>query len=209
MSGLTRDIGGCAIGGAVLVDSAAIARRRVPALEVRAFRALNELPDGAFPFIWAPMQYGTFATVPVLSAIALARHRPRLAAALGVAGSAAWFLAKGLKPVVGRAWPVGVIGSVDVRGREEGDLGFPSGHAAVSAAITSEAWPYLSEGGRLAAVALCAWVAFGRLYIGAHLPLDVIGGAALGLALGCGGDMVLASRADPWSRTTTGTGATA
>ncbi len=206
MSGMTRDMAGCAIGGAVLLGSAAIARPGVPAVEVRVFRVANELPDRAFPVIWAPMQYGTFATVPVLSAIALARHRPRLAATLGVAGSAAWFLAKAIKPVVGRARPVGVVEDVEARGKEEGDLGFPSGHAAVSAAITSAAWPYLSEGGRLAAVALCAWVAFGRLYIGAHLPLDVIGGAALGLALGCGGDMMLAPRTEPSSRTTTGRG---
>jgi glycosyltransferase 2 family protein len=190
MSGLRRGIAGCAIGGAVLLASAAIARRGVPEGEVRVFRAANELPDRVFPAIWAPMQYGTFATVPVLSALALARHRPRLAASLGFAGGAAWLLAKAVKPAVGRARPDGVVADVGLRGTEEGDLGFPSGHAAVSVAITTAAWPYLSDGGRFAAVALCTTVAFGRLYVGAHLPLDVIGGAGLGLALGCGGNLV-------------------
>jgi len=191
MSGLTRDLAGCAIGGAVLLASAVIARRGAPEVEVRVFRAANELPDRVFPAVWAPMQYGTFATVPVLSAFALARHRPRLAATLGVAGITAWFLAKAVKPVVGRARPGGVVKGVWLRGTEEGDLGFPSGHAAVSAAITTAAWPYLSDGGRFAALALCSSVAFGRLYVGAHLPLDLIGGAALGLAVGCGGNLVL------------------
>jgi glycosyltransferase 2 family protein len=191
MSGRARDIAGCVIGGVVLVGSAAVARRGVPEVEVRVFRAANELADSAFPLIWAPMQYGTFATVPVLAALALARHRPRLAVTIGVVGSAAWLLAKAVKPMVGRARPVGVVKDVELRGTEEGDLGFPSGHAAVSAAITTAAWPHLSDGGRLAAVALCTCVVFGRLYVGAHLPLDVIGGAALGLALGYSGDLVL------------------
>ncbi len=89
MSSATRDVVGIVIGGAVLLASAAIARRGVADVEVRVFRTANELPDGVFPAIWAPMQYGTFATVPVLSALALAGCRPRLAATVGIAGGAA------------------------------------------------------------------------------------------------------------------------
>jgi membrane-associated phospholipid phosphatase len=33
-------------------------------------------------------------------------------------------------------------------------------------------------------VVLAALVGLGRVYVGAHLPLDVIGGAALGVAAG-------------------------
>ena len=56
---------------------------------------------------------------------------------------------------------------------------FPSGHAATAfAAATVIAW----DSRRLAipAYALAALVAWSRVYVGVHWPLDVIGGAALG-----------------------------
>ena len=59
-------------------------------------------------------------------------------------------------------------------------LGYPSGHAAVAAALTVVVAAHLSVRWLIAALALGAVVLFGRMYVGAHLPLDIIGGAALG-----------------------------
>jgi undecaprenyl-diphosphatase len=137
------------------------------------------------------MQYGTFGTVPAASVIALARRRPRLALAIAFGGTAAWVLAKALKPVVDRGRPARVLEAVSIRGAEEGDRGFPSGHAAVSTALTVVAWPYLSDGGRLSIAALSGFVPFARMYVGAHLPLDVIGGAALGAVVGSVVNMIV------------------
>jgi membrane-associated phospholipid phosphatase len=132
------------------------------------------------------MQYGTFATVPLLAAVALARRRPRVAMALAASGTAAWYLAKAVKPLAGRGRPASLLPGVHLRGSEEGDLGFPSGHAAVSAALTVVLWPDLPPAGRRALAGLCGIVSLARLYVGAHLPLDVVGGAALGVAVGSG-----------------------
>jgi undecaprenyl-diphosphatase len=65
------------------------------------------------------------------------------------------------------------------------DASFPSGHAATSfaaATMLSFAFP------RLAPVLflLASAVAFSRVYVGVHYPLDVLGGAAVGVLVAVG-----------------------
>ena len=182
---------GLCTGAAVLAASGAIARRGVSPTEVKAFRAANGLPDEAFSAIWAPMQYGTFATVPALSIAALLSGRRQLGAALAIGGTAAWFLAKAAKPLVGRGRPASRVSDVVIRCAQEGDQGFPSGHAAVSAALTTVTRPYLAGAWKGVPSALSVIVPFARLYVGAHLPLDAVGGSALGIAVGCAVNLAL------------------
>src|SRR5204863_9108813 len=126
---------------------------------------------------------GTFGTVRVLAGLMALRGRTRTAAAVALGGTSAWLLGKAVKPLVGRARPATLLPHVRLRGKEEGDLGFPSGHAAVSAALTAAMWPVLPPRWRVGSVALSGFVSFARMYVGAHLPLDVLGGAGLGVAL--------------------------
>jgi undecaprenyl-diphosphatase len=59
---------------------------------------------------------------------------------------------------------------------------FPSGHAAMSfASAALLAW--LTPLPKVPLFALAALIAFSRVYVGVHYPLDVLGGAALGLAV--------------------------
>ena len=66
-----------------------------------------------------------------------------------------------------------------------GQQGFPSGHAAVSAALAFILFAYLPGRWRWVPLALAVIVPAGRLYVGAHFPLDVVGGSVVsGIAAG-------------------------
>jgi membrane-associated phospholipid phosphatase len=157
---------------------------RVGSLEAAAFRAVNGLPSLPFPIVWVPMQLGNFLIVPAAALAALAFRRWRLAAGLALAGAGVYGLAKVVKRFVERGRPRGLVDEVVVRGAEPHGLGFVSGHVAVVTALALVAWPWLPRWGRWAAGAAVAAVFLARMYVGAHLPLDMVGGAALGLAVG-------------------------
>jgi undecaprenyl-diphosphatase len=95
---------------------------------------------------------------------------------------AADLLALGVKSAVDRPRPFAVVPEADPL--LEGTLGssFPSGHAATSFAgavvlafLARRAWPLL--------FVLAGLVAFSRVYVGVHYPLDIVGGAAIGVAV--------------------------
>ncbi len=96
------------------------------------------------------------------------------------AGTATWALAKGVKQVIRRGRPASVQPAVHVRGQAQSGDGFVSGHAAVSVALAAGAIRSVPVLDPVLAV-LAACVGLSRMYVGAHLPLDVLGGAALGL----------------------------
>ena len=157
---------------------------RVDGLEADAFRQVNDLPSVPFGVVWVPMQLGNFLVVPAAVLAALAFRRWRLAAGLALAGAGVYVLAKVVKRFVERGRPRGLVADAVVRGAEPHGLGFVSGHIAVVTALALVAWPWLPRWGRWAAGVAVAAVFLTRIYVGAHLPLDMVGGAALGVAVG-------------------------
>jgi membrane-associated phospholipid phosphatase len=173
------------IGLAILVLSAELVQRhRVGVLETNTFRLINDLPGLLYPPFWLAMQAGNVIAVPLASAAAALLGRFRLALDLGVAGGAAWLLAKLIKRVVERGRPPTLLRHVHLHGPAATGLGYVSGHAAVAVALATVASPYLGRRARRLAWVVAALVCLARIYVGAHLPLDVIGGAALGWATG-------------------------
>ena len=153
--------------------------------ETASFRAVNELPGALFYPVWVVMQAGSIGAVAVAGFLALAFRRIRLAFDLLAAGTSAWVLATVVKAAVGRGRPADLLQDVIIRGAPFAGEGYVSGHAAVAAALAAAAAPYLTRGWQVAVWLAAFVVAFARVYVGAHLPLDVLGGAALGWAIGC------------------------
>jgi membrane-associated phospholipid phosphatase len=170
------------VGAAVLVSSAILAKRGVYGWEIAIFQAVNGLPSSFRSFLWVLNQYGTAITIPVATVVALAFRRWLLAAALAISGVTVYVLAKVIKGYVDRGRPSALLQDVVEREHFSPEsLGYPSGHAAVAWAITIIVLFCLGGRWRIAAIVLAIVVPIVRMYVAAHLPLDLIGGAALGV----------------------------
>jgi undecaprenyl-diphosphatase len=146
--------------------SAWVVRHRVDWLDW-LFVALSRLGTGGFVWI-------------VLTAVLMVASRRRRVAYTVFAVVLADVLALAVKAIVNRPRP-----HIDPLVRVPTDWSFPSGHAATSfagATMLSLFFP------RLAPVlyGLAVAIAFSRVYVGVHYPLDVAAGAVLGTAVGWG-----------------------
>jgi membrane-associated phospholipid phosphatase len=171
-------------GAAVLVTSTLLAKRRVYGWEVAVFQAINGLPGSIRPYLWVLNQYGTAVTIPVATVVALLFRKWRMALALAISGVAVYLLARVIKEYATRGRPSAFVEGVVEREMFSPDsLGYPSGHAAVAWAITIILLAYVGRPWQIAAIVLAIVVPIVRMYVAAHLPLDLIGGAALGITV--------------------------
>lgn len=176
-----------AIVAVVLLAASAIAVHpdRVSGAEEALFRAINGLPALLYRPVWLVMQLGNLLALPTVAVIALALRRWRLGATLLLSAPAKILLGRIVKDAVTRHRPASVIEDVVLRGdASPAGEAFVSGHAVVAFAIGVLVHPYIPRRHRWLAWVLAVSVCLGRVYVGAHLPLDVAGGAALGAAIG-------------------------
>ena len=166
---------------AVLVTALPARRDRVGHGEAQIFRAINGLPDPLYGPVWVVMQLGALGAVPAAAAAALLAHDRELAGRLLAGGTGTWALSKLVKQVVRRSRPAALVSGARTRGRDASGLGYLSGHAGVAVAMGAAALPRLSPSGRALVAAAMPIVGLSRIYVGAHLPYDVAGGAGLGL----------------------------
>lgn len=167
----------------LLLSGLAVDGRRIGRRETALFRAVNDLPDWFFVPAWPVMQGGTLGAAPVSAAVAWASGRSRTALWMLLGGTSSWALAKAIKGIYRRPRPSVLVASTRCRGPEPSGLGYVSGHAAVATALAAAALGELGPRGRAAVIVAAPAIGLCRIYVGAHLPLDVAGGAAMGLAI--------------------------
>lgn len=170
----------------MLTVSSAVAANGVPSWERQLFEVAYELPDGLNGLLWLPMQLGSAAAPVVLAPLTqwVTGHWQPAVGVL-VVGLGGWWAAKGVKKLIERGRPFAVFNDLRTRtGTPLDGLGFLSGHTTVAGALAAVLTPHLTARGRVVATGLSVVVAFGRVHVGAHLPLDVVAGGALGTILG-------------------------
>jgi membrane-associated phospholipid phosphatase len=175
----------------IVAVAGAVARRGVPAWETRALLRINTLPDALHGPVWPVMQAGSLASVGVVSVLTLRKGHTRRATGVAVAGGAAWLVCKPLKRLVHRRRPDPESSDINIRGPVQTGLGYPSGHAAVVTAIGVVLANDATRGQVLALAGVAGVVGISRIYVGAHYPLDVVGGWAAGLVMGIFGRKLL------------------
>ena len=108
-----------------------------------------------------------------------------------------WGVTKILKELVDRGRPTDLFDDVERGfGAPSSGLGFPSGHAVVVVIIAVVLSPYLRRWQRWALFGLALATCVARVITTAHMPLDVLGGAAYGALIGSLVNLVVGIRPD-------------
>ena len=163
----------------------------IPSWERSVFRFANGLPQWLHPILWLPMQLGNLVVGTVIG-LAIAVAAGDGPAVVGV------LLAAALKLVVEQLVRRQLAERLHARQRPgasqpgavlRGDVppagpSFPSGHVILVAAVACVIAPVLPLWLIWLPFVLTALVMLGRVYVGAHNPLDATAGLGAGLLLG-------------------------
>lgn len=163
---------------------ALIASGGVGPIETALFTVFNRLPSwltGIFLILSFP---GTLAAVLLVALVALTRKHYVNSLKILIGGISAFSVAFLLKQLAIRARPIELLSNVDVREYSIGTNGFPSGHVATATALAVITYQYVPSKYHKYITWSVIGVAASRLYLGVHLPADLLGGFAVGLICG-------------------------
>ena len=163
-------------------------------LDIQLFFALYDAAGGALTGLALALSAigSGWVMLGLVPALGLSRLRP-YAVSLGGALVASAVAVYALKAAVGRVRPCAALPGVHALCAAPTDPSFPSGHAcgsftlAAFVVVTAAAWdaPRRSRVALSAAVAGTAvGIAWSRVYLGVHFPIDVTAGALLGTGVG-------------------------
>ena len=192
IAGLLASLGAVLFGTTALVLSAGDT-----SWDGRLFHALNDVPP-AVATVLTPLSQlfrpaGIVAAILLAIGYVVARNRSVLPVAAGaLAAGLGWALAHVAKEVASRARPYDTVAGAVLRQQPAHGTSFPSSHTAITLAVVIALVPFLARPLAAVGIAYAIGIGWSRIYLGVHYPLDVLGGAGLGLV--AGGLILLALR---------------
>jgi len=174
----------------ILVASLVAATGEVPGWEQAIFHGINGLPDFLEKPMWVFQLAGLLFVPAGVAVVAAVFRKWRLVLGLLLLMPLKLLVEKQVvKALVERQRPGTSICAGDkscgnFRDVPMEGLSFVSGHAIIAWGVATLLWPYLPGRWKWAPVAVAVLNSVARVYLGAHNPLDVVGGGAIGVALG-------------------------
>jgi undecaprenyl-diphosphatase len=193
----TVDIVALVAGLGLLAVCGLIARNgEVGTFESRVFHVVNGLPAALTPVMRGAQFLGVLIVGPVVAVGALVASRYRLALAAVLVTVAKLLAERLVWQFVVRSRPgTSIVDAIVRGGTPTGGQSFVSGHVVLVSGLAWVITPYLHGRWRIVPAAVAVLVGFARLYLGAHAPLDVLGGAGLGVAIGAAVNLMLGTPA--------------
>ena len=177
------------LGAALFTAAAVVLKTGTGSWDVSLFRILNEVPAGVAsvltPLAHLFLPVGILVVVVITAGYVVVRNRGVLpVAAAAVAGGGALALAHAAKAITDRPRPYQVMADAVLRQQPAHGTSFPSSHTAVTVAVVIALLPFLPRALAPVVIGYAVLVGWSRVYLGVHYPLDILGGAGIGMAVG-------------------------
>lgn len=154
-------------------------------IEKPIFHWINDWPHWFGSIMYIITQMGSLGGLVVWMAIAWYLINRRGSGTVLFAGVLGWLLAKIAKTAVHRGRPTEIFHQINLfQSHIYSGFGFPSGHSTFSAACATVLYYQVRPRYRKYILLTVFLVGISRIYLGAHFPLDVVGGWALGVIAG-------------------------
>lgn len=151
----------------------------ISSFEENVFLFFYQLPDWLKPSFYVVTQLGSLYMLLALAAIFAFKKRYHIVIRLLMTGALAYLLAGFAKSILGRDRPAELLSNIISFDIIQGP-GFPSGHVALATALAFTIGHVMSRKYHWVPVVWIVGVAVSRMYLGVHLPLDIVGGFAIG-----------------------------
>jgi membrane-associated phospholipid phosphatase len=177
------------LGAVLFAVSALLLKTGAVGWDVSLFRVLNQVP-AALASVLTPLSHlflpaGIIAVVTLTVIYVVARNRSVLPVAAGAAAAAtAEVLSHVAKAIADRPRPYEVVAGAVLRQQPAHGTSYPSTHTAVAVAVVIGLVPFLPRALAAVAIGYAVLIGWSRVYLGVHYPLDVLGGAGIGIAVG-------------------------